>query len=112
MKQFIVRTLINALALMATATLVNGISADGFFGAIIAALVLGVVNAIIRPILLLFSLPLTIMTLGLFTFVVNGIVLLIVSTLVSGFAVDGLIAAILGSVVMTIISSILTWLVK
>lgn len=112
MKQFIVRLLINAMALMATATLIDGISANGFWGAIVAALVLGVINAIIRPILLLFTLPLNLLTLGLFTFVINALMLMLTSVFVSGFVVDGFFAALLGSIVLSIISAILTWLVK
>ena len=108
MKNFIVRLLINGMALMATATLVDGIHASGFWGAIIAALVLGIVNAIIRPILMVFTLPLNVLTLGLFTF----FMLMIVGALVSGFAVDGFFAALLGSVVLSVVSAILSWLLK
>ena len=112
MKNFIVRLLINGMALMATATLVDGIHASGFGGAIIAALVLGIVNAIIRPILMVFTLPLNVLTLGLFTFVINAFMLMIVGALVSGFAVDGFFAALLGSVVLSVVSAILSWLLK
>ena len=112
MKQFIVRLLINAMALMATATLIDGISANGFSGAIIAALVLGIINAVIRPVLLLFTLPLNLLTLGLFTFVINALMLMLTSFFVSGFVVDGFFAALVGSVVLSVISAVLTWLVK
>ena len=112
MKQFIVRLLINAMALMATATLIDGISANGFSGAIIAALVLGTINAVIRPVLLLFTLPLNFLTLGLFTFVINALMLMLTSFFVSGFVVDGFFAALVGSVVLSVISAVLTWLVK
>ena len=93
MKNFIVRLLINGMAL-------------------IAALVLGIVNAIIRPILMVFTLPLNVLTLGLFTFVINAFMLMIVGALVSGFAVDGFFAALLGSVVLSVVSAILSWLLK
>ena len=112
MKHFIVRLLINAMALMATATLIDGISANGFSGAIIAALVLGIINAVIRPVLLLFTLPLNFLTLGLFTFVINALMLMLTSFFVSGFVVDGFFAALVGSVVLSVISAVLTWLVK
>ena len=112
MKNFIVRLLINGMALMATATLVDGIHASGFWGAIIAALVLGIVNAIIRPILMVFTFPLNVLTLGLFTFVINAFMLMIVGALVSGFAVDGFFAALLGSVVLSVVSAILSWLLR
>lgn len=112
MKNFIVRLLINGMALMATATLVSGIHASGFWGAIIAALVLGIVNAIIRPVLLFFTLPLNVMTLGLFTFVINALMLMLTGAMVSGFVVDGFFAALLGSIVLSIVSAILSWLVK
>lgn len=112
MKHFIVRLLINGMALMATATLVDGIHASGFMGAIIAALVLGIVNAVIRPILVFFTLPLNIMTLGLLTFVINALMLMLVGALVSGFAVDGFFAALVGAIVLSIISAVLSWLIK
>lgn len=112
MKNFIVRLLINGMALMATATLVSGIHASGFWGAIIAALVLGIVNAIIRPVLLFFTLPLNVMTLGLFTFVINALMLMLTGAMVSGFVVDGFFAALIGSIVLSIVSAILSWLVK
>ena len=112
MKQFIVRLLINAMALMATATLIDGISANGFWGAITAALVLGIINAFIRPVLLLFTLPLNFLTLGLFTFVINALMLMLTGVFVPGFVVDGFFAALLGSIVLSIISAVLTWLVK
>ena len=75
MKHLIIRILINGIALMATASLINGIYADGFVAVLVAALVLGIVNAIIRPIIMVLTLPLNFLTLGLLTFVINGLML-------------------------------------
>ncbi len=89
---------------MLAAYLVPGILVSGFYAALIAALVLGILNAIIRPILLLLTLPLNILTLGLFTFVLNGLLFWFVGTVVKGFEVHGFLAAVLGSLIVTVVS--------
>lgn len=111
MKHFIVRTFINAIALLITASLVQGIHADGFMAALMAAIVLGIVNGVIRPIFMLFTLPLNVLTLGLFTLVINGLMLKLVSFVVGGFYVGGFFAATFGALVLTVISMLLTWLI-
>ena len=83
----LIRLAINALALFVVAYLIPGVSVTGIAGAIVAALVLGVVNAIIRPILILISLPLEILTLGLFTFVINAFLFWIVGHLGIGYLI-------------------------
>lgn len=108
----LIRWLLNGLALLLTATFLEGISISGPGAAFMAALVLGIVNAVIRPLFLLLTLPLNIITLGLFTFVVNGLMLMIAAGLVRGFAVSGVFSAIVGSIVLSLISSLLTALVK
>ena len=90
MKHLIVKILINAAALMFAANMIDGIYVDGFGAVVIAAIILGIVNAIIRPLLMLFTLPLNIMTFGLLTFVINGLMLKMVSTVVGGFEIVGL----------------------
>ena len=89
MKGFFFRLIITALGLWAAATIVPGITIAGWRSLLVAALVLGIVNAIVRPIILFLTLPITVLTLGLFLLVVNGISLLIVGWLVHGFAVAG-----------------------
>ena len=85
---------------------------DGFGTLLIAALVLGLVNAIVRPILILFTLPLTFLTLGLFLLVVNAITFGLAAYFVKGFAVNGFWAALFGSIVMSIIASVLSMFIK
>ena len=111
MKHLIIRILINGIALMATASLINGIYADGFVAVLVAALVLGIVNAIIRPIIMVLTLPLNFLTLGLLTFVINGLMLKLTSVVVSGFDVVGFWPAIVGALVLSVISTVLSWLI-
>ena len=98
------RWLVTTLAVMAAAYLVPGILVSGFYAAFWAALVLGIVNAILRPLLLLLTLPLNILTLGLFTFLLNGFLFWLVSTVIRDFEVHGFGAAIFGSLIVTVIS--------
>jgi len=99
MKGFLFRLVITALGLWAAETIIPGIHIDRWDHLIIAALLLGIVNAVIRPVILILTLPLTVLTLGLFIFVVNGISFYLVHWLVPGFSVSGLGAAVLGSIV-------------
>ena len=110
MKHLIVKILINAAALMFASNMIDGIYVDGFGAVVIAAIILGIVNAIIRPLLMLFTLPLNIMTFGLLTFVINGLMLKMVSTVVGGFEIVGLWPAIIGSIILTVVSTVLSWL--
>lgn len=103
---FIIRLLVNALALYLLARVYGGVSfAPGadVVSILIAALVMGIVNALVRPVLLLLSLPVNVLTLGLFTLVVNGVVLWLVAA-VTALNVDGLGSAIVGAVVLAVIS--------
>ena len=108
----LIRVLVNAIALLAVSYLVPGVHVASFTGAIIAAIVLGIVNAIIKPILVLLSLPIEILTLGLFTFVINAILFYFVAALGIGLSVSGFGAAFLGALVLTIVSWILSSLVR
>lgn len=98
------RWLISALALMATAYLVPGIAVDTFYAALIVALVVGLLNAIVRPILIVLTLPITVVTLGLFIFVINGALLMFASSFLKGFHVDGWLSAIVGAAVLSVMS--------
>ena len=100
MKGFVFRLIITALGLWAAATIVPGVQITGVGNLVVAALLLGVVNAVIRPILLVLTLPLTVVTLGLFIFVVNGVSLALVAWIMPGFTLSGFGAAILGSIVV------------
>ncbi len=107
MPRFLLTWLLTALSLIITAQVVPGFVVKGFVGALIAAVVLGLANAIVRPILVLLTLPLTIVSLGLFLFVVNALTLLLVSPITPGFKVTGFIPALLGSIVLSIVSGVL-----
>ncbi len=96
--------LINAVALVAVAYLLPGIAVANFVTALVAALVLGLVNAVIRPILIVLTLPVTLLTLGLFIFVINGLMFWLVGSFISGFVVSGLWWGIAGAVVYSILS--------
>jgi putative membrane protein len=100
MKGLVFRLVITALGLWAAAAIVPGMAIAGVGSLIVAALLLGFVNAIIRPVILILTLPLTLLTLGLFIFVVNGISLALVAWVMPGFTLSGLWAAILGSIVV------------
>ena len=103
--------LLNALALMAVAYLVPSISVSSFWAALIAALVLGLVNAVIRPILILLTLPATVLTLGLFILVLNGLLFWLVGAFVEGFVVGGFWAGFFGAILFSIVSWLLSALV-
>jgi putative membrane protein len=96
--------LINALALMAVAYLLPGIAVADFFAALVAALVLGLANAVIRPVLILLTLPVTLLTLGLFIFVINGLLFWFVGSFVTGFVVAGFWWGVAGAIVYSIVS--------
>ncbi|PYO42761.1 MAG: hypothetical protein DMD33_08825 [Gemmatimonadetes bacterium] len=104
MKGFLFRLLITALGLWAAAKIVPGVQLDGWGNLLIAALLLGIVNAVIRPVILILTLPLTVLTLGLFILVVNGISLAVVAWLMPGFTLSGLGPAILGSIIVGLTS--------
>lgn len=100
--------LINAVSVYATAHFINGIHVQSFWAAMIVALVLGLINAIVRPVLVFFSIPFIVLSLGLFLLVINAGMLFLSSLFVSGFSVDGFWPAVFGSVVISIISWLLS----
>lgn len=102
--KLIIKLLTNGLAVMIAAYLLPGVHVQSFFVAIVAGVVLGVVNMIVRPILTILTLPLSILTLGLFTFVINGLCVLIASNFVPGFAISSFGWALLFSIVLSLIN--------
>ena len=102
MTGFLLTTLVTALSLLVVDTLFSSVYISNFPTALIAALVLGAINGSIRPILSLLSLPINLLTLGLFSFVVNGICFWLAGVLVPGFSVNGIVAIILGPVVLSL----------
>ena len=108
MRNFVIRLLVNALALWAAATVVSGITLSGGYGEIlIVALIFGILNAVLKPILVIFSIPFLIVTLGLFALILNGAMLLITARLTDHLVVSGLGAAILGSLVISLVTMLL-----
>ena len=99
----VIRILLNAVALVLTAGLFESIYLEGFFSAVLAVMILAFINAFIRPIFLLFTLPLTVMTLGLFTLVINAALFKLTSILVPGFHVGGFWSALGGAVIYSIL---------
>jgi putative membrane protein len=104
---FLVHWLIRALAIVITAYLLPGVRLAGFFAALVTALVLGLVNTFIKPLLLILTLPLNILTLGLLTFVINALLIMLTSAIVPGFQVAGFWWALLFSLVLAIINYVL-----
>src|SRR3989338_2736922 len=105
--QMLVALVLNAVALVATTYIVPGFAVDNYTTAILAAIVLGVVNTFVKPALSFITAPLNVVTLGLFTFVINAVVLFIVSAVVPGLMIDGWVAAILGAIVLSVVSTVL-----
>jgi putative membrane protein len=104
MIRFIFRVLFAALGLYLASRFVPGISADGWTTLIIAGLLLGIVNAVVKPIVVILTFPITIITLGLFLLVVNGAMLWLVAWFLDGLVVKGLVAGIIGAIVVGVVS--------
>jgi putative membrane protein len=111
MGRILVVWLINTVALAAVAYLMPSVSIASAGAALVAGLVLGLVNALIRPLLVLLTLPVTVLTLGLFIFVINGLLFWAVAALVPGFDVAGFWSAVIGAIVFSLISWLLSALV-
>ena len=111
MPNFLLTWLVAAVSLVITAYLVPGFVINSFIAALIAAVILGLVNAIIKPILVLLTLPITIVSLGLFLFVVNAITIWLAGAITPCFDLRGFITALIGSIVLTVVSSVLNRLV-
>ena len=110
--KLIVKLLLTAFAVLVLSNLLNGIVVENYVTAVIIALVLAVLNTFIRPILVVLTLPITIVTLGLFLLVINAIIILIDGNLVSGFYVNGFFTALIFSVLLSIFRSVLFGLIK
>jgi len=109
---FLLRVLVNTMAIVLAASVIPGIQLDGVLSAVAAGLLLGVVNAVVRPVLLILTLPITLLTLGLFLLVLNGLCLWLVATVVKGFHVAGFWSAFLGALVVSVASWVVTLLVS
>ena len=110
--KFLADLLIRALVLLIATYLVPGFHIESYWTAVIVALVLGLLNALVKPVLVVFTLPATILTLGLFMFVINAVLLMIASSFIDGFKVDSFGTAVIASVVITLVSSLLNFLIR
>src|SRR5213596_4339659 len=104
---FLFRVLVNAFAIYLVAEIVPGITVASVQAALGVGLVLGLINAVVRPILILLTLPFTLLTLGLFLFVLNGLCLWLTASLVKGFEIHGFWAAVLGALLVSLVSWVL-----
>ena len=110
---FFIRVVANAVALLLIGYLLPQVVAvDGVMSALAAAFVLGLVNAVVRPLFVLLTLPITVVTLGVFLLVINGLLLWLVTVLVPGFHVNGFLGAVVGSILLSVVSWILTRVVQ
>lgn len=113
LKRWIISILLNAVALIAVAQIFDGFHLDGFGTAILASIVLSIINAIIKPILIFFTLPITVLSFGLFLFVINAVTLMITQAIIgSSFVIEGFGTAIIASIVISIITLLLNSLVR
>lgn len=108
---FLLHLILTAALLLVVARVVNGIRVEGWGPALLAALLLGIVNAIVRPLAVFFTLPLTILTLGLFLFVINALMLWLTAALVPGFRIAGFVPALLGSLLLTLLNVLIGLLI-
>lgn len=109
MLALLARWVVNAAALLGVAYIYPGVHVESFLAALIAALVLGLVNAVVRPLLVILTFPVTLVTLGLFLFVINALLFWLVAEVVRGFTVSGFLAALVGSILYSLITLVTSW---
>ena len=105
---FLLRLVANTLAILIVAWMLDGITVDNAVAGVLAGIVLALVNAIVKPILVILTLPLTLLTLGLFYFIVNAICLAIAAAVTPGFSIDGVFTTIIGALLI----SLLAWIIN
>ncbi|MFA4818152.1 MAG: phage holin family protein [Parcubacteria group bacterium] len=106
--RLIIKWIVMAASILAAAYFIPGVTVDGLKTALILAVVLGLINLIIKPILILITLPVNILTLGLFTFVINALLIMLASSIVKGFEVDGFLTALIFGIILSAINFILS----
>ena len=109
MRGFLIRTLISALGLWIAAKLIPSMHFDGAGTLLLAAVLLGVVNAVVRPVFLLLTLPITVLTLGLFLLVVNAAMLALVAAMLGGFTLTGFWSALFGALIVSLVGWVVSW---
>ncbi|NNL17021.1 MAG: phage holin family protein [Flavobacteriaceae bacterium] len=105
--KLIIRLLLNALAVVVLAKILNGVTVDTYLTAIIVAVVLSVLNLFVKPFLIILTLPITIITLGLFLLVINALIILLADKLIDGFSVSSIWTAVLFSILLSLLQSLL-----
>ena len=108
--EILVNWIISAVAVFATSYLLPGVHLENFVTALIVAIVLGIINAVIKPVIVILTLPINILTLGLFTLVINALLVMLVSRIVPGFQIDGFVWALIFSILLSIINVFLNTL--
>lgn len=108
MKGLLVRWLILTTSILIASYMMEGIYVSGFFSAFFAAAILGILNAFFRPVLIILTLPINILSLGLFTFIINAILLKMASSIIAGFEVYGFWSAVFGSLIISVVSWLLS----
>lgn len=104
--KILINWIVNAMVIFSVAYIMPGVHVANFTTALVVALVLGIINAILKPVLLILTLPINILTLGLFTFVLNAILIIIVSKIVPGFTIDGFLWALGFGIILSIASTV------
>jgi len=112
MKYFLARMLFTSIAVLFVAWLLPGIQIRNGLALFLAVIILGLLNAVIRPLMIFLTLPITVLTFGLFLFVINGAILYLTSLLVKGFEVQNLFIAMVASILISIFSSLINWLAR
>jgi len=107
----LINWIVSAIAILITAYLLPGVMVDGFGSALIVALVLGILNALVRPIFLALTLPINLLTLGFFTFIVNALLVMAAAAFVPGFSLSSFWLAVIFGIVLALITYILNWIV-
>lgn len=107
MVSVLINWIVSAMVIFSIAYIIPGVRVADFTTALVVALVLGIINALLKPILLILTLPINILTLGLFTFVLNALLILLVSYIVPSFNVDGFFAALIFAIVLSITSTVI-----
>jgi putative membrane protein len=111
-KRFLVRTLITAIAIFVVVMILPWADVESPASLIVTAILLGLLNAVLRPLLIFLTLPITVLSFGLFIFIINGLILYLVAALVPGFRLDNFGVAILAAFLISVISWVINWLVR
>jgi len=109
---FLIKLLISALAVIVSAYFLKGVSVDDYWTAIVVAAVLAFLNAVVKPLMIILTIPITVLTLGIFLIVINGLMILFADYIVDGFEVDGFFWALMFSLILTIVNSVFEALAK